>query len=144
MAIYWPTPGYKRRTFKLCVLTRCDFNFCIRSSPLRGKDSTPGLIIYKLLEPVLARRRTEGFAHTSFWHDPWQVSETEAESIQNVSATVQPFPSLAFVVHPDKSVLAPTQKYSVPRSDNWLQRNVSLSDHGKSGYPSVLRECLKS
>ena len=37
MAIYWPTPGYKGRTFKLCVLTRWDFNFCIRSSPLRGQ-----------------------------------------------------------------------------------------------------------
>ena len=35
MAIYWPTPGYKGRTFKLCVLTRWDFNFCVRSSPLR-------------------------------------------------------------------------------------------------------------
>ncbi len=42
MAIYWPTPGFKRRTFKLCVLTRWDFNFCVRSSPLRGppKGST--------------------------------------------------------------------------------------------------------
>ena len=36
MAIYGPTPGFKGRTFKLCVLTRWDFNFCIRSSPLRG------------------------------------------------------------------------------------------------------------
>ena len=36
MAIYWPTPGFKGRTFKLCVLTRWDFNFCVRSSPLRG------------------------------------------------------------------------------------------------------------
>ena len=35
MAIYWPTPGFKGRMFKLCVLTRWDFNFCIRSSPLR-------------------------------------------------------------------------------------------------------------
>ena len=23
MAIYWPTPGFKGRTFKLCVLARC-------------------------------------------------------------------------------------------------------------------------
>ena len=33
----------KGRTFKLCVLTRWDFNFCVRSSPLRGqaeKDKT--------------------------------------------------------------------------------------------------------
>ena len=36
LAIYWPTPGFKGRTFKLCVLTRWDFNFCVRSSPLRG------------------------------------------------------------------------------------------------------------
>ena len=34
MAIYWPTPGFKRRTFKLCVLTRRDLNFCVRSSLL--------------------------------------------------------------------------------------------------------------
>ena len=36
MAIYWPIPGFKGRTFKLCVLTRWDFNFCVRCSPLRG------------------------------------------------------------------------------------------------------------
>ena len=36
MAICWATPGFKGRTFKLCVLTRWDFNFCVRSSPLRG------------------------------------------------------------------------------------------------------------
>ena len=40
MAIYWPTPGFKGRTFKLCVLTRWDFNFCVRSSPLRGQKTT--------------------------------------------------------------------------------------------------------
>ena len=28
----------ERRTFKLCVLIRLDFNFCVRSSPLRGLD----------------------------------------------------------------------------------------------------------
>ena len=37
MAIYWPTQGFKGRTFKLCVLTRWDFNFYVRSFPLRGK-----------------------------------------------------------------------------------------------------------
>ena len=36
MAIYWLTPDFKVRTFKLCVLSRWDFNFCVRSSPLRG------------------------------------------------------------------------------------------------------------
>ena len=38
MAICWATPGFKGGTFKLCVLTRWDFNFCVRSSPLRGEE----------------------------------------------------------------------------------------------------------
>ena len=41
MALYWLTPGFKGRTFKLCVLTRWDFNFCVRSSPLRGTMNIP-------------------------------------------------------------------------------------------------------
>ena len=44
MAIYWPTPGFKGRTFKLCVLTRWDFNFCVRSSPLRGTKRNDSLL----------------------------------------------------------------------------------------------------
>ena len=43
MAIYWPTPGFKGKAFKLCVLTRCDFNFCARSSQLRGAKSAKDL-----------------------------------------------------------------------------------------------------
>ena len=35
IAIYWPTTGFKGRTFKLCALNRWEFNFCIRSFPLR-------------------------------------------------------------------------------------------------------------
>ena len=34
MAVYRPTSGFKG--FKLCVLNRWNFNFCVRSSPLRG------------------------------------------------------------------------------------------------------------
>ena len=36
---YILTPGFKARTFKLCALTRWDFNFCVRSSPLRDKKT---------------------------------------------------------------------------------------------------------
>ena len=43
MAIYWPTQGFKGRTFKLYVFTRWDFNFCVRSSPLReGQGNSEG------------------------------------------------------------------------------------------------------
>ena len=38
IAIYLPTPGSIGKTFKLCVLNRWDFNFCVRSSPLRGNE----------------------------------------------------------------------------------------------------------
>ena len=34
MSIYRPTPG---RTFNLCVLNRWDFNFCVRTFPLRDR-----------------------------------------------------------------------------------------------------------
>ena len=37
MAIHRPTPGFKGRTLKFRVLTRWDFNFCVRSNPLRGR-----------------------------------------------------------------------------------------------------------
>ena len=36
IAIQWPTPGLKGRAFKLCAVNRWDFNFCVRSSPLRS------------------------------------------------------------------------------------------------------------
>ena len=38
MAICWPTQGFKGRMFKLCVLTRWDFNFCIHSSSPWGDN----------------------------------------------------------------------------------------------------------
>ena len=49
MAIHWPTPDLKGRTFKLCVLTRWDFNFCVRSSPLRGgaEDMKSRIVMFK-------------------------------------------------------------------------------------------------
>ena len=76
----------------------------------------------KLLKPIFARLRTEGFASTSFSDESLQVSESEAESIQNVSAQVKLFRPLAFV-HPEKSVLASTQKInSVPRSGNYSKQ----------------------
>ena len=51
MAIYSPTPGFKVKTFKLCVLNRWDFNFCVRSSPLWGKKKE-NLLIPKLVSSI--------------------------------------------------------------------------------------------
>ena len=49
MAIYRPTPGLKGRTFKLCALTRWDFNFCVRSSPLRGRTNQLTFLVHSHL-----------------------------------------------------------------------------------------------
>ena len=35
MVMYWPTPGFKGKTFQLCVLIREDIDFCVHSSQLR-------------------------------------------------------------------------------------------------------------
>ena len=53
MPIYRPTPGFKGTTFKLCVLTRWDLNFCVRSSPLRGQGTVKG-------EEEKTDRKTDG------------------------------------------------------------------------------------
>ena len=36
MAIFWPTPSFKGKTFELWVINRWVFNFCIHSTPLQG------------------------------------------------------------------------------------------------------------
>ena len=64
----------------------------------------------KLLKPVLAKLREEGHVSTSFLDDSLLLSDSEEESVQNVQATVQLFRSLGFIIHPDKSVLEPTQQ----------------------------------
>ena len=63
MAIYWPTPGLKGRTFKLCVLIRWDFNFCVRSSPLRG----PHHVKVRPWVQVTEYRHDENESATSEW-----------------------------------------------------------------------------
>ena len=50
MAIYWPTPGFKRRMFKLCVITRWDFNFCVGSSPLQGHANVIQRSVHMILK----------------------------------------------------------------------------------------------
>ena len=71
--IYWPTPGFKGRTFRLCVLNRWDFNFCVCSSPLR--ECTMVLVWFEhsvecYLPPLIAAdvsRQSVHVHHNIFW-----------------------------------------------------------------------------
>ena len=74
MAIYWPTPGLKGRTFKLCVLTRWDFNFCIRSSPLLvqpGKHNRDNSRSIKGTLSLKSSKTTTTFAACSIFHQTY-------------------------------------------------------------------------
>ena len=64
----------------------------------------------KLLKPVFAKLRAQGFASTAFIDDSLQVSKTYEKSLDNVLATTELFMSLGFVVHPDKSIFKPSQR----------------------------------
>ena len=64
MAIYWPTPGFKGRTFKMCVLTRWDFYFCVCSSPLWGDCWKLGQLVSWCFEPSQPQGITSGLLET--------------------------------------------------------------------------------
>ena len=71
MAVYWPTLGFKGRTFKLCVLTRWDFNFCVRSSPLRGCDTT-----------YMSYETTSGSWDSDIFNETWNIRTGTGTSTQ--------------------------------------------------------------
>ena len=46
MALYWPTPGFQRRTFVVWVPNRWDLHFCICSSPLQEVHKY--IVVYRI------------------------------------------------------------------------------------------------
>ena len=64
----------------------------------------------KLLKPVFSKLRAQGYASTAFIDDSLQLSESYTKALKNVLATTELMLSLGFAVHPDKSVLSPTQR----------------------------------
>ena len=81
MAIYWPTTGFKGRMFKLCVLTRWDLSFCVRSSPLRrwlhakywNRALTENISLLEPLEAVPGESQTGDRFHPAY---PLTVTKT--------------------------------------------------------------------
>ena len=64
----------------------------------------------KLLKPVYAHLRSQGFLSASFIDDSYLQADTAEECRLNVNATVELFQNLGFVVHDKKSVLEPTKE----------------------------------
>ena len=64
----------------------------------------------KLLKPVYANLRAQGFLSTSFIDDSFLLGNTNVECQENVVNTVKMFEKLGFFVHREKSVFTPTQR----------------------------------
>ena len=63
----------------------------------------------KLLKPVFAHLRQQGHISTAFLDDFLLLAESELACVDNIQVTVQLLHSLGFIIHPDKSVLIPSQ-----------------------------------
>lgn len=63
----------------------------------------------KLLKPVYASLRQLGHVSSPYIDDSWLMGRDYFTCVQNVIETVKLFNELGFVVHPNKSVLIPTQ-----------------------------------
>ena len=63
----------------------------------------------KLIKPVFAHLRQQGHISTAFLDDSLLLAESELACVDNIQATVQLLRSLRFIIHPDKSVLIPSQ-----------------------------------
>ena len=64
----------------------------------------------KLLKPVFATLREKGHLSSAFLDDSLLLAETRVLCTQNIVDTVTQLRSLGFIIHPDKSVLAPTKR----------------------------------
>ena len=63
----------------------------------------------RLLKPVFSILRKQGHISVAFIDDSWLTADDFNVCIQNVVDTVTLLDKVGFIVHPDKSVLLPTQ-----------------------------------
>lgn len=64
----------------------------------------------KLMKPVYATLRSQGYLSTSFIDDSYLQGNSFEECAENVSKTVKLLDSLGFIIHTEKSVLKPCKK----------------------------------
>ena len=64
----------------------------------------------KLMKPVYATFRSQGYLSTSFIDDSYLQGNTLEECTENVAKTVELLDSLGFIIHKEKSVLKPCKE----------------------------------
>ena len=79
---------------------------------MHGLACAPRLFT-KLLKPVYSTLRSQGHLSVGYIDDSYLQGNTIQNCQNNIQKTVNLFTSLGFLVHPEKSVLVPTQKLTV-------------------------------
>lgn len=104
-----------------------------------GLASAPR-IFTKLLKPVYATLRSMGHLNSGYIYDSYLQGDTYRECHQNVFDTATLFNKLGFHIHPEKSVLVPTQQLTflgfvldslamtVTLTEEKIQKSISVSD----------------
>ena len=67
-------------------------------------------VFTKVLKPTFSNLREIGYVSVVYVDDSYLQGETFEECLQNITETVRLLQSLGFTIHPEKSVLKPTQK----------------------------------
>ena len=67
-------------------------------------------VFTKVLKPAFSYLREIGYLSVVYVDDSYLQGETFEECLQNITETVRLLQSLGFTIHPEKSVLKPTQK----------------------------------
>ena len=95
----------------------------------------------KLLKPVFSTLRQLGHSNSGFIDDSLLVADTFKECQENVSDTVGLMTELGFIVHPNKSVLVPTQDISFLGNDiHSRDMTVTLP---QNKVKLIVQECSK-
>ena len=85
-----------------------EYQFCTLP---QGLASSPR-VFTKLLKPVYASLRKAGHFSTPYIDDSLLKGQTYNDCLGNINDTILLVDKLGFTVHPDKSVVVPTQKIS--------------------------------
>ena len=64
----------------------------------------------KLLKPVFSSLRKLGYISVVYIDDTWLISEDYNSCVNNIAETITLLDRLGFVIHPEKSILIPTQE----------------------------------
>ena len=97
----------------------------------------------ELLKPPFSILRSYGYLSVVFVDDCYLQEHTCSTCEDNVSAAVDLLQSLGFTIHPEKSVLVPTQKIEfLTFVLNFVEMKIKLADSKSGKIVSKIKKLL--